>query len=175
MALTVDTQASPDIFLGGQIFDTAIVSGSVLPTTSTILFQLFGPDESLGPCMGLPIFTDVIAINGDGSYPSASFTPLLPGLYHWTANYQMGDPNPNNAPTFNVCNMPNENVRVSLPVPPVPTVPRKKRKRGAFIPSFCVNKFDSMGRENNCPDISRDGRYVKISDDGQRCCYVLRK
>ena len=104
---TLTTQASPAVTLGAAISDTATLSGGLAPT-GTITFTLFGPNNAT--CTGAAIFTSTVPVSGNGTYPSASFTPTLPGTYRWIANYS-GDAN--NAATANACNAANESVIVA--------------------------------------------------------------
>ena len=118
---TMATAASPTVALGGgQITDTATVSGRVSPQDSaTVDFQLFGPDDAT--CEGTPVFESL-----DVPYPaagepvsSAAFTPTTPGTYRWTASYS-GDAN--NNPVAGACNDPNEDVVVTKANPTIETV-----------------------------------------------------
>jgi hypothetical protein len=72
--------------------DTAVLSSGVGPSgpTGTVTFKAFGPDNPT--CAGAPAFTTTRAVTGNGSYPSASFSPLLSGTYQWVASYS-GDAN----------------------------------------------------------------------------------
>ena len=115
-AATVATTASPGILLGaGTISDSAALSGGASPTGS-ITFRLFGPNDAT--CASVPVFSSTVIIAGNGTYVSASFTPVSAGTYRWIANYS-GDAN--NAATVNGCNAPNESVIVSLVAPTVVT------------------------------------------------------
>jgi hypothetical protein len=109
------TQSTPDTTIGGTISDTATLTGGV-NATGTITFSLFGPDDAT--CTGTEIFTATVPVNGDGSYPSGSFTPTAAGTYRWIANYS-GDAN--NAATTNACNDANENVVVGQAAPTLAT------------------------------------------------------
>lgn len=111
----ITTQASGDIVLGGSISDTATLSGGSTPT-GNITFQLFGPDDAT--CGGGAIFTSTVAVNGDGNYPSGSFTPTKPGTYRWVATYS-GDSANSSANT--ACNDANESVVVSSSATPTPS------------------------------------------------------
>src|SRR5205807_688350 len=51
---TLTTQASPGVAVGGQVTDTATLSGGTNPT-GTITFTLFGPNNPT--CTGTPAFT----------------------------------------------------------------------------------------------------------------------
>jgi hypothetical protein len=108
------TSASANVELGGLVFDTATLSGSVAPT-GTIDFALYGPNDT--GCSGPPVFTDVVTVAGNGDYESAAFVPVEPGVYRWTASYS-GDAD--NAPAASPCNAPGESVLVSEPGLPVP-------------------------------------------------------
>ena len=104
--ITLTTQASPAVAVGGQIHDTAFLSGGVNPT-GTITFDLYGPGDTT--CAGPALFTSVVPVNGNGSYDSTSFTALVAGTYQWVANYS-GDAN--NAAAATACNDPDESVIV---------------------------------------------------------------
>jgi hypothetical protein len=103
---TISTQASPDVFLGGSISDTATLASGTAPT-GTITFTLFGPDNET--CSGPPIFTSTKTVNGNGSYTSDSFTPSSQGTYRFVAVYS-GDANNNAA--AGACGDANESVEV---------------------------------------------------------------
>jgi uncharacterized repeat protein (TIGR01451 family) len=117
-APTLTTMASPSVMLGGNIFDTAMLTGGAT-ATGTVTFLVFGPDNA--NCGGTEAFSSIVDVSGDGSYGSGSFTPTLPGTYRFVASYS-GDFN--NAATATACNDPNESVVVTAPTPtptPVPT------------------------------------------------------
>ncbi|MEY2505467.1 MAG: hypothetical protein QOG27_1747, partial [Verrucomicrobiota bacterium] len=118
-APTLTTTASPSVMLGGNIFDTAMLTGGAT-ATGTITFLVFGPDNA--DCSGAEAFSpSIVDVSGDGSYGSGSFTPTLPGTYRFVASYS-GDFN--NAASATACNDPNESVVVIAPTPtptPVPT------------------------------------------------------
>lgn len=116
VATTLSTVASPGVILGGAISDTATLIGGAAPT-GTITFNLYAPSDPT--CAGAPVFTSLVPISGNGSYPSASFTSAAIGTYRWIANYG-GDSN--NSPTTNGCNAPNESVAVAA-VPPSTGIP----------------------------------------------------
>jgi hypothetical protein len=107
LATTLTTQASPAVGIGGQIHDTAFLSGGTDPT-GTITFDLFGPGDT--SCAGPALFTSTVPVSGNGSYDSENFTALIEGTYQWVANYS-GDANNDAATTL--CNDPNESVVVS--------------------------------------------------------------
>lgn len=112
---TLGTQASPSVLLGGPVYDTAMLSGGNAPT-GTITFRLYGPNNAT--CGGPAAFTTSANVAGNGSYPSASFTPPATGTYRWTAEYS-GDARNNGASS--PCNAANESVAVTPFVPPAPT------------------------------------------------------
>lgn len=107
IAIVLTTQASPTVAVGGQIHDTAFLSGGVNPT-GTLTFDLFGPGDL--NCSAPPLFSSVVPVNGNGSYDSASFTALIAGTYQWIATYS-GDAN--NAAAATACNDPAETVTVA--------------------------------------------------------------
>jgi Ice-binding-like/IPTL-CTERM motif len=115
-ATTLTTLASPAVILGAAISDTGTLSGGIAPT-GTITFSLYGPDNAT--CAGAAIFTSTVPVSGNGTYPSASFTPTTAGTYRWIANYS-GDAN--NPGTANACNAPGENVVVGTGAASIPTL-----------------------------------------------------
>ncbi len=104
---TLTTNASGDVTIGGQVHDTATLSGGVSPT-GTITFKLYGPDDA--DCSGGAVFTDTVNVNGNGGYESGAFTPSAAGTYRWVADYS-GDVA--NNPAASTCNAPGELVLVS--------------------------------------------------------------
>ena len=117
-APTLTTMASPSVPLGGNISDTAMLTGGA-NATGSITFLVYGPDDA--NCGGAEAFSSIVSVSGDGSYPSGSFTPAQPGTYRFVAVYSGDD---NNVATATSCNDPNESVVVTAPTPtptPVPT------------------------------------------------------
>jgi hypothetical protein len=94
---TLSSTASTAVTVGGKIFDTAHLSG--FAPTGTITFNLYGPNDST--CTGPIASTSTVTVNGNGDYPSASFTPTLAGTYRWIVSYS-GDSN-NDAPAPTSC------------------------------------------------------------------------
>jgi hypothetical protein len=84
---TITTNASANVNLGGSVWDTATLGGT-LNGTGTITFKLW----SSAACTGLPVFTSVVTVSGNAAYTSGSFTPTSAGTYHWIASYS-GDAN----------------------------------------------------------------------------------
>jgi hypothetical protein len=112
---TLTTSASAGVALGGQVHDTATLSGGSSPG-GAIAFALFGPDDAT--CSGTPAFTSAVPVSGNGSYDSSDFTPTAPGTYRWAAAYS-GDPD--NTPVATACNDANESVVVSKASPSLAT------------------------------------------------------
>jgi hypothetical protein len=79
---------------GAKLNDTALLSGGSNPT-GTITFTLYNPSN-------VPVYTDVVTVNGNGSYDTTTGTnpggylPTVAGTYLWTAVYS-GDSNNNGA------------------------------------------------------------------------------
>jgi len=90
---TLDTTASGTVAAGGQVSDTATLSGGLSPSR-WIRFRLYGPGDTT--CSGAQVFTSRIPVSGDGSYPSTATTLTAAGTYRWTAEYP-GDLNNNAA------------------------------------------------------------------------------
>ncbi len=105
----ITTNASGDVSLGGQITDSATVSGRVNPVAgASIRFDLYGPNDAT--CAGAIVFTSTVPYPaGGGSVTSGAFTPTAAGVYRWRATYT-GDAN--NDAVAGLCNAANENVVV---------------------------------------------------------------
>ena len=115
--LSLVTQASPGVAVGGTITDTATLADGIAPS-GIIDFTLFGPDDAT--CAGPPAFTSPpVPVNGAGSYTSAPFAPTLAGTYRWVATYSN---DPNNRPIVTACDDPAEMVVVTAPPPATPTI-----------------------------------------------------
>jgi hypothetical protein len=84
---TITTTASPNVTLGGPIWDTATLGGT-FSGTGTISFALW----SNATCSGPPAFTSVVPVSGNGTYTSGSVTPSIAGTFFWIASYG-GDAN----------------------------------------------------------------------------------
>jgi Bacterial Ig-like domain (group 3) len=92
------THASGPVVVGGNVTDTATLSGGVSPT-GTITFTLFGPGDAT--CTGTPVLTSTKAVSsGNGDYTSDPFSTVATGSYNWVAAYS-GDAN--NAATATNC------------------------------------------------------------------------
>jgi hypothetical protein len=120
-ALSTQAGAGP-VQLGNPISDTATLSGTanqpgtpvINPTTAgppadgTITFTAYGPNN----CTTVA-FTTTVTVSGDGTYGPVSFTPTLPGTYHWAAVYS-GDPPNTNGTSHNLdCSDTSESVTVT--------------------------------------------------------------
>ena len=120
-APTLSTNASPSILLGGgQLTDSATVSGRVNPTAGgSITFRLYGPNDST--CTNPPVFSPAAVSYpvAGGPVTSPGFTPTLIGTYRWIAAYSGDGSNP---PINGVCNAPNESAIVSNVVLATPTL-----------------------------------------------------
>ncbi|RKR91800.1 Ig-like domain-containing protein [Micromonospora pisi] len=110
LVATLTTVASPSVVLGsgGQVFDTATLSGGVNNPTGTITFVLFRPGDTT--CSRAPVFDSTVPVSGNGIYPSRSFRPTTAGTYRWVAWYS-GDLN--NVSVSTTCNDPGESVDVT--------------------------------------------------------------
>jgi subtilisin-like proprotein convertase family protein len=95
--------ASPGVVIGEEITDRATLAGAGTPT-GTVTFRLFAPEDVL---CSTPVFTSTVPVDGNASYTSAPFTPLLPGTWRWTADYS-GDAS--NAAAATACGDPDQSV-----------------------------------------------------------------
>ena len=117
--------------LGGQVSDTAHLSGGSNPTGS-ITFRLYNNPN----CAGTPA-AEVTnsSVSGNGDYASPQATPAAAGDYFWVAIYS-GDANNKGAQTG--CSDPSEKVTITNPpagevaaskIPPPECKLRKARAR----------------------------------------------
>ncbi len=118
------TSASGEVLVGGQLTDTAVVSGLVNPGAgATVDFRLYGPDDE--SCSRPPVFESPgRPLGPEGSAASEPFTATRPGVYRWRASYS-GDAN--NEAVSGPCNAANENVTVTGP--PTITVNTNRRTK----------------------------------------------
>lgn len=105
----VTAASAAEIAIGGELSDSATVTGRVSPAASTIDFSLYGPDDD--DCSGTPVFTSFgVAYSATATtVTSGAFTPTLPGTYRWVAAYN-GDAN--NETATGTCGDPAETVQV---------------------------------------------------------------
>lgn len=104
------TTASPDITLGGQVTDTAMVGDLVNPQPAAVDFRLYGPDGV--SCSRAPVFESLSKpyTAAGARVTSDAFTPTLAGTYRWRATYR-GDAN--NEAVTGACGEASEMVRVT--------------------------------------------------------------
>jgi hypothetical protein len=86
---TLSGLATSAVVVGSPIDDTVTLAGG-FKAGGQIVFRLFGPNDA--SCAGAVKYEATVAVNGDGSYSPAEFSPLVAGLYRWTAAYS-GDAN----------------------------------------------------------------------------------
>jgi uncharacterized repeat protein (TIGR01451 family) len=79
---------------GATLQDSADLIGGFDPT-GDILFSLYAP--GVNPTVGPPVYTETVAVNGDGTYhTTVGFASNTGGIWHWLATYS-GDSNNNAA------------------------------------------------------------------------------
>jgi hypothetical protein len=117
-APSLAASASPGVELGGPVTDTASLSGGGSPT-GELEFRLHGPGDP--GCAEPAVFSDTVAVGGNGDYTSAPFVPTEPGTYRWVASYS-GDAD--NAAVQSACDDPAQRVTVA-PRPDPPPVPTR--------------------------------------------------
>lgn len=98
------TTAGDDVFLGESVSDKATLSGLATkpadpvinltgtggaPAGGTLTFKLYGPDD----CTTLAYTSTAVAVSGNKTYDSPSFTPEEAGTYYWVASYSGDSPN----------------------------------------------------------------------------------
>ncbi len=110
-------RASPSVQVGGQISAAGTIAGT--HPDGDITFRLYGPGDP--GCVGDPLATSKVTINGNGTYPSTSFPAATPGTYRWKASY--GGDDDNDAAT-SACSAPAAaTVVTAAPTPPPPPPP----------------------------------------------------
>jgi hypothetical protein len=95
-------EATSAVVVGSPITDSVTVSGGFQPG-GQIVFRAFGPGDA--SCSTLPKYEETVAVNGNGAYSPAGFSPAAAGSYRWTAAYS-GDAN-NEAASL-PCGAPNQ-------------------------------------------------------------------
>ncbi|MEU6430997.1 vWA domain-containing protein [Microbispora sp. NPDC046973] len=86
---SIATTPSGSVPAGGNVSDTATLSGGYHPT-GTVTFQLFGPGDT--GC-ATPIATRTGTVSGSGTAASGNVTIGAAGIYRWTATYSGDDSN----------------------------------------------------------------------------------
>jgi len=81
--LRMQMTASPNTWLGLEIFANVNLFGSSATPSGTMTFRAFGPQD---PNCTSAMFTSTVAVAGT-SVNSAHFTPAHAGTYHWMATY----------------------------------------------------------------------------------------
>jgi hypothetical protein len=94
---SLSTSATASVPIGSPISDTATLGGATANAGGTITFHLF---SDAGCTNEVSTGLSPVAVNGNGSYGSGSFTPSTAGTYYWTAAYS-GDAN--NLPASTSC------------------------------------------------------------------------
>jgi hypothetical protein len=108
----ISTSASASVPVGGQVTDSASVSGGYMPT-GNVAFTLYGPGDAT--CGAAPVFSSSVAVGAPAV--SAAFLPTAPGTYRWIAAYG-GDAR--NVGAAGTCGEVGEAVTVTAATPTVP-------------------------------------------------------
>jgi hypothetical protein len=153
---SIATTASGTINVGGQLTDTAVVSGLVNPSGGTVDFRLYGPDDAT--CERPPVFESLgRPLDANGAAVSAPFTPAAGGVYRWRAFYS-GDAN--NNPVAGECNAANESTLVIGP--PTVTVETVTRRGRCVVTKFTLRvRVRAEGLKN--VRVTLDGKTIKRS------------
>jgi hypothetical protein len=116
-----------------QIHDSATLSDGIAPT-GAITFDLYGPRQPR--CSGHPLFTSRVAVDGNGTYNSESFTATAPGAYRWVAHYSGDASNHPAGPT--ACGESSETVVLQPAHPAIATVASETTELGGAIHDLAV-------------------------------------
>lgn len=151
----IATAASGDIKVGGQLADTATVTGLVNPAGGTVDFRLYGPDDET--CSRPPVFESLAQpLSPAGTAASAPFTPTRAGVYRWRAFYS-GDAN--NEAVSGACNAAGENVTVTGP----PSITVQTERRGKCVETRFTLKVSVAARGLTGVRVTLDGKTIKRS------------
>jgi hypothetical protein len=122
---TIATTPSGTATVGKAIHDVATVTGSGASPTGTVIFKLYGPDNTTCNVDGSAAVFTSTAITlvptttaGVSTATSPDFTPTAPGTYHWIARYS-GDGGVHYNPVSSACEL--EAVPVSKAAPTIAT------------------------------------------------------
>jgi hypothetical protein len=110
------TDAEDTVVVGGELTDTATLSGGYNPT-GLITFKAYLDDECTDPAA----FTDTAIVNGNGDYTSDPYETTGTGTVYWIASYG-GDLN--NEAVSGACGDENESSSVTPASPGIATTPR---------------------------------------------------
>jgi uncharacterized repeat protein (TIGR01451 family) len=155
---TITTNASDSVVVGGDIHDTATLAGGFNPTGS-ITFRLYGPNDAT--CTGGAIDESTVAVDGNGTYASDSFTTSVAGTYRWIATYS-GDAN--NAAAAGACNDADESVIVTTPN--LHAVKLVATGDGPFGPTSTAEPGDIVNYQITVTNSGNaDATNVPVSDD----------
>ena len=75
--------APPTIPVGGRTSAAVTLAGT--HPDGTLTFALFGPADP--DCVGAPVYTTTISVNGNGTFQSPAVVATRDGIYRWKASY----------------------------------------------------------------------------------------
>ena len=113
---SLTTTASGPAIVGGNITDTAHLSGGYGTLSGTITFDVFAPGDTT--CATPLTAPSGATVNGAGDYPSGNFASTTVGGYRWIAHYSG---NANNLNVNTACNDANETSTVNKASPTITT------------------------------------------------------
>ncbi len=121
---SISTTPSGEAPAGGDVSDTATLSGGYHPT-GTVTFQLFGPGDT--DCE-TPIATRTGTVSGSGTAASGNVAAGGVGTYRWVASYSGDDAN---NPVTSPCG--DEEVKVVKATPGITTTPSGSVPAGGAV------------------------------------------
>jgi hypothetical protein len=151
----IATAASGAVTIGGQLTDTATVTGLVSPAGGTVDFRLYGPDDAT--CSRAPVFESLgQPLTAGGTATSGPFMPARAGVYRWRASYS-GDAS--NEAVSGECNAANENVTVTGP----PAITVQTQRRSNCVQTRFTLSVRVAARGLKGVRVTLDGKTIKRS------------
>ena len=89
-APTLAATASQSVAVGGSLTDAVRLAGEYNPTSGSVSFRLYGPDDE--SCSRAAVLSQSVPIGSDGTVTSPAYRATAPGTYRWVAGYA-GDAN----------------------------------------------------------------------------------
>lgn len=119
-----------------DVIHTAAPAATRTAAGGSITFKLYGP--SADACGPLAFTSTAVAVSGNGTYTSPSYTPTKAGNYHWVAVYSGNTPNTLGVTHNDECTDQGEDVTIT-------TVPSSLTSAQTWVPSDSVTVSATAG------------------------------